>query len=182
MSLSRQQAQEALRDIAQTERRSFSAYGYKSAAPFLILWGVLWLVGYGGTDLFPTMASWIWLAVAAVGSFASAIIGIRTKSGTGRFSWRIFFTWLAALAALSSVLTILRPADGAQIGAIIPLIVGWAYVILGIWMGVRLSIAGLAIVILTLVGFFYLPAHFALWMAIIGGATLSGTGLWLRSI
>ncbi len=182
MSLSRQQAEEALHDITRTERRSFSAYGYKSAAPFLILWGLLWLVGYGGTDLFPAFANWIWLAVAVFGSVASALIGIRIKSGTQRFSWRIFFTWLAALAAFSSLLAILRPVSGEQLGAVIPLVVGWAYVILGIWMGSRFAIAGAAIVVLTLVGFFYLPSHFALWMAAIGGATLIGTGLWLRSI
>lgn len=42
MPLSRNEAADALRDIAQTERRSSSAYGYKETAPFMFLWGVIW--------------------------------------------------------------------------------------------------------------------------------------------
>lgn len=181
MPLSPEQAQDALRDISRTERRSFSAYGYTSAAPFLILWGALWFVGYGGVDLAPTIAGWIWLGVGIVGTVASTLIGMTSGAKPRPFSWRIFFTWLAALAAISSVFSVMRPVSGAQIGAIIPLFVAWAYVILGIWMGARLAIAGLAIAALTLFGFFCLASHFALWMAFIGGTTLIGTGLWLRS-
>jgi hypothetical protein len=80
-----------------------------------------------------------------------------------------------------AIFTVLKPSDGAQVGAVIPLLVACCYVIMGIWIGVRLAVAGIVIAALTLVGFFYIPAHFALWMAAVGGAALIGTGLWLRS-
>lgn len=183
MPLTREQAVNTLRDIERAERRSFSAYGYKSAAPHLILWGVIWFAGYGGTYLFPPYANLIWFGLAAIGAVASMIAGMRSKPrGAVKFSWRIFFTWLAALATIGSVLAIFYPFKGLQVGSLFPLFIGWAYVILGIWMGGRFAIAGLAIVALTLCGFFYLPQQmFLLWMTFLGSAILVGTGLWLRS-
>lgn len=184
MTLSKSEAADALRDIAQTERRSFSAYGYKSAAPHLILWGVVWIVGYGGTYLFPQWSAWFWPAVALIGAFASTLIGMHSKpKGEVRFSWRIFFTWIAALGGIVSILSIFYPFNGMQIGSLFPLVIGWSYVILGIWMGWRFALAGLAIVALTLFGFFRLsPEDFLLCMTFLGGAILIGTGLWLRSV
>lgn len=183
MTLSPEQAQDALRDITRTERRSFSAYGYKSAAPQLILWGLMWLAGYGGTYLFPPATNWIWLGVVIVGSTGSTLIGMRTKpKGAVKFSWRIFFTWLSVLAAIASVLAIFAPFNGMQVGSLFPLFIGWAYVVIGIWMGGRFSILGLAVVALTLFGYFHFsPESFVLWMAFFGSAILIGTGLWLRS-
>jgi hypothetical protein len=183
MPLSPEQAASALSDISRTERRSFSAYGYKSAAPQLILWGVMWFIGYGGTYLIPPLTNWIWLGVVIVGSTGSTLLGMQTKpKSVPKFSWRIFFTWLTALAAISSVLAIFAPFNGMQVGSLFPLFIGWAYVVIGIWMGWRFSIAGLAIVALTLFGFFHLtPESFVLWMTFLGSSILIGTGLWLRS-
>lgn len=181
MPLSREQAEGALRDIHQAEQRSFSAYGYKSAAPYLILWGALWFVGYGATDLTPQASGAVWAGVGIVGTIASAFLGMRGGGVRRPFSWRIFFSWIAAIFFISAIFTVLKPSDGAQIGAVIPLLVACCYVILGIWIGARLAIAGIVIATLTLFGFFYIAAHFALWMAVVGGAALIGTGLWLRS-
>jgi len=182
MALSPTEAADALREIDHAERRSFSAYGYKSAAPHLILWGLVWFIGYGGTYLFPPYTNWIWLAVVATGVVTSTLMGMATKpAGSRKFSWRIFFTWLAAFALISSVLSIFYPFSGMQVGSLFPLVIGWAYVILGIWMGSRFAIAGLLVVALTLFGFFELPpATFLLWMAFLGAAILVGTGVWLR--
>lgn len=184
MPLSRSEAADALRDIARTERRSFSAYGYKSGAPHLILWGIVWVLGYGGIYFFPKQGGWIWLALSLIGALASTLTGMYSKPrGEVKFSWRIFFTWLSALAAIASVLSIFYPFNGMQVGSLFPLVIGWSYVVIGIWMGWRFALAGLAIVALTLFGFFHLPPEdFLLWMAFLGGATLIGTGLWLRSV
>ncbi len=91
MPLSREQAEGALRDITQTERRSFSAYGYKSAAPYLLLWGALWIVGYGATD--PDAA----YLRRGLGRHhhprhhrQHAFFGMRGGGARRPFSWRIF--------------------------------------------------------------------------------------------
>jgi hypothetical protein len=110
------------------------------------------------------------------------VLGKRAKpAGAQTFSWKFFFSWLSAIGAITSVLTIFFPFSGMQIGSLFPLVIGWAYVVLGIWMGARLAIMGLLIVAFTLVGFFYLPAYFMLWMALVGGGGLIAGGLWLRS-
>src|SRR5262245_41730570 len=46
MPLSPQDASAALDDIARVEARSATLRSYQGAAPYLILWGVLWAVGY----------------------------------------------------------------------------------------------------------------------------------------
>ena len=181
MPLSRTEAADALRDIDQTAQHSSTLLGYEKASPFLILWGVLWAAGYSGTYFFTPYTNAIWLSVVVAGTAASAIIGARIKpSSARRTNWRFFFSWLSAFCAVVSVLAIFYPFSGAQVGSLFPLIIGWAYVILGIWTGARLAITGLCIVVLTLVGFFYLPAYFTLWMAVVGGGGLILGGIWLR--
>src|ERR1700692_5061278 len=84
MPLSKSEATAALHDIAKTETRSSTAYGYEIAAPFLILWGVLWIVGFGGTDLLDARyANELWAAVNIFGILASLYIGLRRKRGAG---------------------------------------------------------------------------------------------------
>lgn len=182
MPMTPAEAASALRDINQTEEHSSTLHGYEKASPFLILWGFIWALGYSGTYFFPPYTNLIWLVLAAIGTVASIILGKRAKPASEqRFSWKFFFTWLSAIGAIASVLTIFFPFTSMQIGSLWPLVIGWAYVVLGIWMGPRLAITGLFIVVLTLVGFFYLPTYFMLWMALVGGGGLVAGGLWLRS-
>lgn len=181
MSLNRDEAENSLRDIHRATRRSFEAYGYKSAAPFLILWGALWAIGYGITDLWPEKAGWGWLAVVTFGFTLSAIMGGRAGDGAKpRFSWRIAATAFAVFVFISATFAILAPINGVQVGAFIPLLISLVYCIMGIWMGFRFLIAGILVGTLTIGGYFYLHEHFALWMACVGSITLIATGLWLR--
>jgi len=183
MPLTPAEAADALRDVERTQRRSFSAYSYKSGAPFLLLWGLVWLIGYGTVELAPKQSGLVWFVLAVAGSVASAVIGMRMKpAGKPRFDGRIFITWLASLGFLSALFSIIGTITSQQVGAIIPLFIGWAYVVMGAWMGWRFIAAGLAVAALTIGGYFYFPEHFAGWMAIVGGSTLIGTGLWLRSV
>ena len=47
MTLSREQAEDALRDVERAARRSTAALGYRMSSPHLIWWGLIWLIGYG---------------------------------------------------------------------------------------------------------------------------------------
>lgn len=178
--LSRDEATATLKDIRETQGRSTTAYGYASAAPFLILWGAIWFLGYGATDLVPHYSDWAWPVLILIGFGASAAIGMRTKSGNAKQGVRFVAMWLVMLAYASAVLSIMQPVTGNQVGAFIPLIIAFIYAVMGIWAGVRFLIAGAAIAVLTLGAFYLIPAHFSLWMAFVGGGTLIATGLWLR--
>jgi hypothetical protein len=53
---------------------------------------------------------------------------------------------------------------------------------MGLWFDNRfMIILGLALTAATLVGFYILRDIYCLWMAVVGGGTMFGTGLYIRS-
>jgi hypothetical protein len=187
MPLSREQAQDALRDAEQTTRRSATIYGYEAAAPYLILWGVIWMLAYGASDLSPFMAAWAWPVLGTAGWIASIAMSWQRKGADrmsgARLSLRWFLVFVAYAVYVVGVGAIMRPTQDAQVGAFVPMIVALTYALVGIFFNAtRLTIAGAAIAALTLGGYFYLPSHFMLWMAFVGGGALILAGLWMRKV
>jgi hypothetical protein len=184
MAITRDEAVEQLRAVEETHQRSATAYGYEAAAPHLIIWGVVWALGYTISDLLPAASGQAWFGLSLVGVLADFVLS-RTRLGCdalGPNRWRFAAGWLAIGGFFGALFTVLGPVSTHQVGAVIPLFVALAYVLLGLWRGVRFLIAGLLIAVLTLIGYFYVPAHFDLWMAIVGGGALIIAGLWLRRI
>jgi hypothetical protein len=183
MPLSSNEAAQTLRDITDTERRSASAYGYNTASPHLILWGVVWAVGYGIDYARPNWgAAWIPLVIA--GSLGSFWIGWRMKPTASRKSdWRSGATALAVVLFVSAIFAILPPHSNMQTGAFFPILVSLFYALIGIWLRApRMMVLGAAVATLTMFGFFELPAQFAIWMAVVGGGGLMLGGIWLRTV
>ena len=58
--------------------------------------------------------------------------------------------------------------------------VATAYVLGGLWLGLRLAVAGIVLGLLTLLGYFLLRDYFLLWMAVVGSGALLIAGLWLK--
>jgi hypothetical protein len=140
MSLTPDQAADSLREIERTRRRSASARGYANSSPFLVMWGVIWMIGYTISDFAPHYSGWVWLALTVAGFLGSMAIG-RARARQG------------------------NPHPGINKYA-----------------GMRFLGTFVAIAALTLGGFFFLPAHFLLWMAVVGGGALVLAGLWLRTV
>src|SRR5438105_3050205 len=100
MSLSQDQAAESLKEINRTIRRSALAYSYARTSPYLIMWGLIWMAGYGLSDLFPRAGSWHWTALTLGGLLGGIFIGRRqaasgdvpVRPGTGL---QVFVTFLA---------------------------------------------------------------------------------------
>ena len=80
MMLSPQDAAGALRDIEAAQARSAQLHGYARSSPQLVLWGVLWVIGYGLNDFFPAYSGAIWGAVVPIGLIA----GFAALRGTGQ--------------------------------------------------------------------------------------------------
>lgn len=181
MPLSRTEAESALTAISKTEQTSKTAFGYEKASPHLILWGVVWMIGYGATYVRPGWSS-VWVVLAPIGSLISLWIGSRTHSRERKgHGARATATILAVFAFITATAFIMRPTSGAQVAAFIPMVVALFYSLFGIWTrGVRMLIAGLGVAALTLGGYFWLPHIFLLWMAVVGGGGLILGGLWLR--
>lgn len=183
MPLSPNEAADALKDLSSTERRSASAYGYHTASPHLILWGFIWIAEYGGFYFFPHRPA-IFPLLSVAGIFGSYIIGRRMKGAAStNFSWRYFATFVAIFAFVGALFIVMPPTRDAQLVAFFPLLVALAYVLMGIWRGlVRIGVVGVAIGVLTLVGYFYLQPYFLPWIAAVGGGALLLGGLWLRRV
>ena len=181
--VSPQEAASTLSDISKTEQRSSTAYGYRQASPHLILWGFIWLIGYGAMAAHVTWP-YLWLVLVAIGTAASLWIGARTaKAWGGRSDWRGGATAFVVFLFITAVFAILPPRTDIQFGAFFPILVALFYAVVGIWARApRMLIAAAALAALTMFGFFELKAQFELWMAIVGGGGLILGGLWLRSV
>jgi hypothetical protein len=197
MSLSPDEAAGALRDIAATETHSRQLYAYREASPHLILWGVLWWAGYTLTSFVPQRGGAIWGTIITIGSIAGYVTAFRatvrrdTQAGrptaqarrhaATQLNWSFNAISFIAAMFIAAALAVFSPVSPRQIGAFIPLVVAAGYAVMGLWLGMRFIAMSIALAVLTLGGFFLLPAHFPLWMAVVGGGALILGGLWLRS-
>ena len=96
--------------------------------------------------------------------------------------WRYVLFFAAVWAFFAATYAIMQPMRGIQQGAFPPLVVAFLYVLLGLWTGPRLVIAGIVVGVLTLAGFFCLSQHFLLWEGFVGGGALILAGFWFRRI
>jgi hypothetical protein len=182
--ISPQQAAQALQEAGTAEKRSAQAYVYQRFAPYLFLWGVIWIIGYGASDLFPHRAGWIWMGLMLVALSVSMAIGrYAAPDRLGpQSNWRYALSFTTIWAFFAATYAVMAPVNGLQQGAFPPLVMALVYMLLGLWLGPRLLIAGVTVGAATLAGFFYLPQHFLLWEALVGGGALILAGFWFRRI
>jgi hypothetical protein len=178
MSVSREDAANALRLADAAEQRSRLLRGYQGAAPHLIIWGCVYAAAYTFSYFQPARGGLVWLVVVPLA--LSADVAIARRDRGDRANWIAVPGLIIAFAAfIIATAAIMRPTDPRQIGAFVPLAVAWAYIALGTRLGRRMTFAGIALGVLTLVGYFALHAWFMLWMAAVGGGTLVLSGIWL---
>jgi hypothetical protein len=181
MPVSPNEAEQALREISKTERVSATTYGYRTASPHLIVWGVVWMIGYGSAYLKPTWSA-IWPILTVIALAISLWLGWKERHSVQSVDWRYRATLLVAFLFTVAMFAILSPKTPAQIGAFTPMLVALLYCLAGIWThGVRMLMTGIVLAVLTVIGYFWLPGLFLLWMAAVGGGALILGGIWLRS-
>jgi hypothetical protein len=181
MPISTTEAEHSLRDIALASSASARFYGYRVASPHLILWGVIWALGYGANYFFPSQVL-IWPALILIGIGGSSWLGWRAgRSNASPADWRYAATALAVFLFVAAVFAVLPPRTEAQVSAFFPIFVAFSYAVMGIWTGgLRLVVTAASIAALTLGGFFWLPHLFTLWMAVVGGGALILGGIWFQ--
>jgi len=200
MSPSAEEAAQMLREVESIGTRSGQLRSYRYAAPQLMLWGVLWLIGYSASDLAPTYAGQVWIGITVFwallyffyftrrGAMAPASNTAATPMRSAeaariqrRFRLRFFGLYAVACLLIFGTALIMRP-QGIEMAAYVPLLLACIYMGAGIWGGGRRYVAiGAVLAVLALAGYFLLPSHFLLLMAVGGGGALLLTGLWLRS-
>ncbi|HEY4077701.1 MAG TPA: hypothetical protein VGM26_12305 [Rhizomicrobium sp.] len=189
MSITPNEAAASLKEIERTGRRSASVRVYATSSPFLMMWGVIWMIGYGVSDLAPHYADRVWIALLIAGVGGSALIGrIRAQAGNHHpglnrhAGLRFLACYMAFIVFVASTYALFGGARPEVQAAFIPMVVALSYTVWGIWIGVRFLVTGIVVAALTMGGFFFLHDHFLLWMAFVGGGSLVLAGLWLKKV
>jgi hypothetical protein len=175
-------------DAAGGRLREMTAYAY--AAPYLMTWGVAWLIADLAIQFLPGRArEWVWPVVASVFTVLSIVLTVvqqrrGPKAVMQRPRVRIYGTMAAAVGFCIALILVFWPLAPKQWHSLFGLIVGFTYLMQGIWIGTRLAVLGLLLIALTLVGYFFLPflGGFLIFMGVVGGGGLFLGGLWLRRI
>ncbi len=193
MNISHQDASEALEAIEAADRRVRQAVWYREASPYLIVWGLVWLVANAVTDLRPAIAGWTWAAGVTGGVlFTAALtyqqirrrseIHAQTPADRRHSGRRMLLLGLTVLCFFPAMLTVIGPISARQNNAFISLFWAFAYMAAGAWVGMRLFITGAVTAAAILFGFLFIRDHFFLWMALVGGGSLLLAGFWFRKI
>lgn len=186
MPLSSEEAAKTLLEAENASKRSAELYFYHRSSPHLILWGVIWVIGYGGTGLNPRTSDALWAVLVITGILAGVFISRRFPRSTstgGTGAWRLAGLGTIIVSFIFATYAILQPHAGNQLCAYPALITGAAYMAVGLWAGVRYVISGVAVAALTLFGFFHIdPQLYFYWMAVVGGGAMILTGIWFRRV
>ena len=185
MSVSKDDALSALHDVQSAERRSQTLFRYGLASPFLLLWGVLWIVAGAVGALSPANTGIGWAAVDTVGLVGTGLLialhARRYGKGGDRIRLVRYLGTFAVLAAfIGLTLMLFAPVSGGAVTMFITLVVAAGYTIAGCWLGIRYAVIGVALAGLA-VGVLHLaPALQPSIVPFAGGGALILGGLWMR--
>lgn len=184
MEISSDQALQALDEVAQAQHRLGVLRGYRHAAPYFFLWGGIWILGFVLSAELPARAGQGWIVLDVLGFTASLAMAQRqSRQGAGRklnFPGRLLGLFATCVGFVMATYAVMQPHSAAQFAVFPALLGAGIYIGIGLWRGLRWTIAGLALGLLALVGYFLLRQYVLLWMAGAGGGTLLLTGAWLR--
>lgn len=179
------EAAQALNDIEQIVQRVRQSRIYDISSQIMIAAGVLVLAGNLANFAAPRYAAIIWVAVNVLTvASAAALSAMGAKmSGVQTFDFRVLGAFLLfyGFGILCSV--VLGHFGPRELGAFWAIYFMLFYCMAGLWFGRAFTAMGLAIVVLTLIGYFLVEGGaFLLWMAAVNGGGLILSGFWMRRI
>ena len=177
------EAAAALSDIDDIVRRVRQSQIYNLASLIMIWWGVLVFAANIATFFWPWYANYIWPAANFGGVAGTVVIGalLRIRTHAGAVGGRLVAAYVLFYAFGYFCCEVLGDFGPRELGAFWPIYFMLFYVLAGLWFGRAFVVLGLAITVLTLIGYFYvLGGAFLLWMAVVNGCGLVLGGLWMR--
>jgi hypothetical protein len=183
MSIDSKEASEALSEIGEIVRRVRQSRIYDLASQIMIASGILVVAGNLATFVSQRQGAYIWITINILNVVVAAIIATRGARRTGihAFDHRVFaaFALFYAFGILCSI--VLGHFGPREQGTFWPIYFMLFYCIAGLWFGRAFIAIGLAITVLTLIGYAFIGgASFLLWMALVNGGGLILSGLWMR--
>lgn len=166
------EAERALGEIEAGRRRAFELRGYAAAGSTLIAWGLVWVAANMVVQFVPRFGALAWGA-----GIVAALVWTFTRPRQ-LSEMRVLVTWLVLSAYVATIIAIAGAAAPLS-ATIIALSVAAAYVVLGIWAGLRFAVLGAILAAIALLAWTLSPGLLFLWLALGGGGTLILGGLWL---
>lgn len=137
-----QEVRQSLAAIENSTKQMKRSISSRYTAPLLILWGVIWILGFLGTFFHMKGAGWIWLVLDIFGVGGTFyIIRRQMKKGDpvkvsphSKTTRHLFFFWLLLFAYGYLWLNFFAPLNGLQMNAFLCTLVMFAYIIMGMWL------------------------------------------------
>ncbi len=176
----------ALEDIERVAGRVRKVIAHGPASAMLMLWGCVWAAGFSITEFAPAHSGKGWIIVDLAGIIGSIVIALFPKTPiAGKADLRVGIFWIVLFLYAGLWFWMLhpvngRPANGNVIGGYWATVPMFAYVVGGLWLSRFFVYLGLIVTLLTVLGLTLFPAHFNLWMAILGGGSLFVAGVFIR--
>lgn len=182
MEISPEEARESLHEIEQVIANTRRSIGRGQSSGILILWGVIWSIGYSASQFFPARSGLVWLPLVAVGVIFSFWHHPRKRQQIkrGPNDSRFGLFWLVLYLYIGIWTFLLYPFNFAHMPAFIATVPMFAYVIGGMWLDRFFVWLGLGVTALAVAGVFLAPGWLNLWMAVTGGGSLIWAGLHVR--
>lgn len=189
MSISKDAAAEALAEIEHATAKSRELRGYAIGGPYLVLWGIVWVVASGLAHLMSSSAMAIWNLAVAIGfaatlwmilSTSAGLTDVAAKRGRRVMAMKVFATGATLNFFAWITMWLIKPQAAQYSLTFFGLMVAAIYLLMGIWMGLRYALAGFAVAAAMIVGKLYFAEMFSLWFAVFCGGSLIVCGLWLK--
>ena len=178
MNITPDEARIALNEIEQGTTKAKPIYN--NWAYHLLVWGLVWTIGFSLTQLQPQFINWIWGTVLVLGIVGSAVLGILqgrwtrlvpgSQSAFVNSRIGIFYGVLYSFAVLFLVVF---PFTKLEVGLFWIMIVAFGSIIAGVWLKEFVSVwLGVGITVMAVLGYFLLPHYFWMWSAVFAGLPL----------
>lgn len=175
--MNQQQAQDMLAEIEQTQQRSERFLGYWRRGAIVQMWGVVWIIAHLGAWLAPAQTGSIWMICDLLG--AAGTLLLRSRGDDSPIDRRL--VWAGCIVLAFGVLgTLLIGKNGRAIDVFWTCLVMTGYMLHGLWSGLRWTVLGAAVMVVSLLAYFGPAPWFNLVMAAAAGGGLLLGGTWLR--
>jgi len=186
MEITPNEAEESLAAISSMKKRMRYAAANGGAHYFLILWGIIWFLGFLGSNfLSQKVAGYVWMVLDIFGGLGSWGLGLwlsrRVRNASvSATSGRIGLFWLALFAYCALTVWIAWPVDGRQLAMLMVIFAMLGWIAMGFLLSYSLVRLALFVTALAFGSYYLLPHYFYLCMAFLGGGTMIGSALYIR--
>ncbi len=158
-----------------------AAEGY----PWLILWGIIYLLGYTSVYFF---GQFVWIVLITVGGLLSIIIPtiqkIRKRTVNRRAPSLIKKIGMQCLILVISggliFKVLVTHRDWTIVNAYWPFLIGVIYMVAGVHIGWDMILIGFWIALVSIISIFIPPQYQSVWLGITAGGGLLFTGILFR--